>query len=136
MKPELNGSDFHERLFQLRYIQSKIRHTDKKLQRLDLSDPFRGSCRLRLKHELQGWKANVQAFTSSTPPDNVVYHEPQSLFKLYDYGLSILMQENLSMMCVEDVSQLIECCSEACRTFRTTQQTNPLMYWTWTAVSV
>lgn len=135
MKFELNGSGFYERLFQLRVIQSRIRHTDTKLRRLDPTDPFRSSCQVRLKDELQAWKDSVQAFTSSTPPDHIVYHEPQSLLKLYDYGLSILVQGDLSIMCVEDVAQLIECCSEACRTFRTSQQTNPLMYWTWTAVS-
>ncbi|KAF5009776.1 hypothetical protein FDECE_4049 [Fusarium decemcellulare] len=125
---------FYEHLFQLRRIQSKIRHSNKKLQRLDPSDPFRERCRMRLKQELQDWKESVQSFVSASPPDNVVYHEPGSLFKLYDYGISILMQERPSMMGVEDIGQLVECCSEACRTFRSSQQANSVIYWTWTAL--
>ncbi|EXL45947.1 hypothetical protein FOCG_11941 [Fusarium oxysporum f. sp. radicis-lycopersici 26381] len=134
MKADLESPDFYERLFQLRCIQSKIRHTNKRLRLLDPSDPFRESFRLRLKTELQDWKTSIQLLTSSTPSDEVVYHETQALLKLYDYGVSILMQENLSILCVQDIGQLIECCSEACRTFRQSQQSNPLIYWTWTAL--
>ncbi|KAF4431482.1 hypothetical protein FACUT_8603 [Fusarium acutatum] len=134
MKADLESPDFYERLFQLRCIQSKIRHANKKLRLLDPSDPFRESFHHRLKTELQDWKTSIQLFTSSTPSDEVVYHETQALLKLYDYGVSILMQENLSILSVQDIGQLIECCSEACRTFRQSQQSNPLIYWTWTAL--
>ncbi|KAF4463270.1 hypothetical protein FALBO_9910 [Fusarium albosuccineum] len=134
MEIDPGQAGFYEHLFQLRRIQSKIRHSNKKLQRLDPSDPFRERCRMRLKQELQDWKESVQSFVSASPPDNVVYHEPGSLFKLYDYGISILMQERPSMMGVEDIGQLVECCSEACRTFRSSQQANSVIYWTWTAL--
>ncbi|KAF5230030.1 hypothetical protein FOXYS1_15902 [Fusarium oxysporum] len=76
----------------------------------------------------------LETLDDKTPSDEVVYHETQALLKLYDYGVSILMQENLSILCVQDIGQLIECCSEACRTFRQSQQSIPLIYWTWTAL--
>lgn len=128
-------SGFFEHLFQLRCIQSRIRHYNKKLQKLDPSDPFRERCRVRLKDELREWKESIQAVTSCSPRDDLIYHEPVSLSKLYDYSLSILMQERPCMMGVDDVGQLVESCSEACRTFQSSQENDSLIYLTWSAVS-
>ncbi|KAF4912096.1 hypothetical protein CGCF415_v003993 [Colletotrichum fructicola] len=125
---------FYSHIFQLRCIQSKIRHFNKKLQKLDPSDPFRETSRLRLKDELQLWKEKIEAVTNSSPKDDLVYHEPSSLSKLYDYSLSILVQERPCMMGHEEVGQLVECCSEACRTFLSSQENDSVIYRTWTAL--
>lgn len=125
---------FHGHLFQLRCIQSRIRHFNKKLQKLDAADPFRETCRLRLKDELAAWKQRIEPLTNSSPKGDLVYHEPGSLSKLYDYSLSILMQERPCMTGPEEVGYLVECCSEACRTFQSYQENNSVIYRTWTAV--
>ena len=134
MPVKSNPSGFFEHLFQLRCIQSKIRHYNKKLQKLDPTDPFRERCRVRLKGELRVWKENVRGLINSSPSDDLVYHDLGSLSKLYDYSLSILMQERPCTMGREDVSQLVECCSEACRTFRQSQDNDSTLYRTWSAV--
>lgn len=128
-------SGFYEHLFQLRCIQSKIRHVSKKVQKLDASDQFREQYRVRLKEELRVWKEGIQEVVHSSPRDGSIYHQPGSLSKLYDYSLSILMQERPCMQSVEDVGQLVQACSEACRTFHTSQEGDSVIYWTWSAVS-
>lgn len=40
------------------------------------------------------------------------------------------------MMGVEDIGQLVECCSDACRTFQTSQENDSVIYCTWSAVSL
>ncbi|KAF6813221.1 binuclear zinc transcription factor [Colletotrichum sojae] len=132
--PAKSETGFHGHLFQLRCIQSRIRHFNKKLQKLDAADPFRETCRFRLKDELSAWKQRIEPLTNSSPKDDLVYHEPGSLSKLYDYSLSILMQERPCMTGAEEVGYLVECCSEACCTFQWYQENNSVIYRTWTAL--
>ncbi|KAH7039558.1 uncharacterized protein B0I36DRAFT_343428 [Microdochium trichocladiopsis] len=126
---------FFEHLFRLRCIQSRIRHNSTKLGQLDQSDPFRKVSRSRLKDELHRWKSSIPMVASASPRDSdPVYHNPVSLSKLYDYSLSILMQEQPYLMGAGDIGQLVESWSETCRTFRISQESDTLMYWTWSSL--
>ncbi|KAH8894002.1 hypothetical protein GQ53DRAFT_804897 [Thozetella sp. PMI_491] len=122
-----------DHLFQLRCIQSKIRHYNRKLKSLDPADPFREWCRTGLKEELNQWKEGISAVGHSQPGSGPLYHNIQSLSKLYDYSVSILMQDQPSTMSVQDLAQLVQACSEACRTFQASQEKDSV-YWTWSSL--
>lgn len=136
MRIEKEQYGIFEHLFQLRCIQSKIRHYNRKLKNLDPSDQFREWTRTRLKEELHLWKDSIHSVTNGSTPGSLIYHNPNSLVKLYDYSLSILMQDQPDMMGIEDLQQLMRACGEACMTFRESQERDSVIYWTWSAVSI
>lgn len=136
MRIEKEQYGIFEHLFQLRCIQSKIRHYNRKLKNLDPSDQFREWTRTRLKEELFLWKESIHALTTNeSSQTSLIYHNPTSLIKLYDYSVSILMQDQPDLMGAEDLQQLTKACSEACLTFRECQERDSVIYWTWSAVS-
>ncbi|CAI6092381.1 unnamed protein product [Clonostachys chloroleuca] len=111
--------------------KSRIRHDNRRLRYLDLDDPLRRRCHTRFKAELEEWKRRVQSIDSPESCSDPIYHAPNSLFKLYDYSLAILMQDKPFMTVVENINELVRCCSEACCTFQVSQEYDPIVYWTW-----
>lgn len=134
IKPCQRRPPVFDQLFQLRCIQSKIRRDNKKLRDLDLDDPLRRICHTRLKGELEDWKNTIELVPGVEPGNQPMYHSPDSLFKLYDYSLAILMDDKPLATAVKNINQLVHCCSEACCTFQVSQERNAVVYWTWAAV--
>ncbi len=134
MKVQKTHYTVPDHLFRLRCIQSKLRRYHGKLKSLDPADPFREWCRTGFKEELIGWKEDISAVDHSQPGNRPLSHNVEYLSKLYDYSVSALLQDPPSTMSIQRLGQLLQACSEACRTFQASQKKDSVC-WTWSLVS-